>query len=318
MVNGSLIVSGENARSPFAKLTPMTDDNRNADPAGGPAGTPGARRLAAPARWDGARAGEAILLSPQSWERTQKPGPDPSSRSSLGRAAVAAIALAVVTPLGVAAYVAIDGRQQSALIAEHRNENANLARTLSTLSARLDALETVKGRDDLAELRRSVSEIKTAAATSRELGSAIADLSTRVEKLDREGDAKIGKLGERVDRDINTRAAEVSARLEKLERTAPAAAATAGAPSAAPKLGSGVAMEPTGSIGRQPPVLRGYVVLGVQDDVALIDGRYGERPVRAGDYLPGAGRVERVQRQGSAWVVVTDKGLIPSAYPESD
>lgn len=208
---------------------------------------------------------------------------------------------------------------RSALFAERRNENANLAQAVSTLSARLDALETVKGRDDLADLRRSASEIKTAAATSRELGSAIADLSTRVEKLDREQDARLGKLGERVDHDMTTRAAEVSARLDKLEKTAaPPAAGTAAPPAAAPKPGPGVAMEPTGSIGRPRPVLHGYVVLGVQDDVALIDGRYGERPVRAGDYLPGAGRVERVQRQGSTWVVVTDKGLIPSAYPESD
>ena len=292
----------------------MTDqDDRDADPADCE-GTPGGKALVVRARQDAGRPGEAILLPPHSWEKSRRSAPGRRTRSPLGRLAVAAIAFAVLAPLGAVAYVAADGRQKSALIAEHRNENADLAQTLSALNARLDALETAKGRDDLADLRRSASEIKTASATSRELGSAIADLSTRVEKLDREEDAKIGKLGERVDRDMNTRTAEVSARLDKLEKPA----ASAPAPVAAPKPGPGVAMEPTGSIGRPRTVLHGYVVLGVQDDVALIDGRYGERPVRAGDYLPGAGRVERVQRQGSTWVVLTDKGLIPSAYPESD
>ncbi len=51
-----------------------------------------------------------------------------------------------------------------------------------------------------------------------------------------------------------------------------------------------------------------------RNDIALIGGRYGELAVRAGDYLPGAGRVKRVERQGANWVVVTDQGLIASAY----
>jgi hypothetical protein len=73
-------------------------------------------------------------------------------------------------------------------------------------------------------------------------------------------------------------------------------------------------MDPTGSIERPRPLLRGYVVLGAQDDVALIGGRYGERAVRPGDFLPGAGRIQRVERQGPNWIVVTEQGVIGSAY----
>ena len=56
--------------------------------------------------------------------------------------------------------------------------------------------------------------------------------------------------------------------------------------------------------------MRGYVVLGARDDVALIGGRYGEREVREGDFLPGAGRVERIEARGDQWVVMTSEGLI--------
>ena len=62
-------------------------------------------------------------------------------------------------------------------------------------------------------------------------------------------------------------------------------------------------------------MLRRYVVLGARDDVALIEGRDGEYAVRPGDVLPGAGRVERIERAGGSWVVLTDQGLIGAAEP---
>ena len=74
-------------------------------------------------------------------------------------------------------------------------------------------------------------------------------------------------------------------------------------------------MEPTGSLPRPRPLLQSYVVLGARDQVALVEGRYGERAVRPGDILPGAGRVERIERQDGEWVVLTDQGLIAAADP---
>jgi hypothetical protein len=72
-------------------------------------------------------------------------------------------------------------------------------------------------------------------------------------------------------------------------------------------------MDKTSSIERLKPLLRGYVVLDARDDVALVGGRYGEREVRQGDFLPGAGRVERIELGGNGWVVTTSAGLIASA-----
>lgn len=136
-------------------------------------------------------------------------------------------------------------------------------------------------------------------------------MSQRVERLDREQGEKLDKLGERVDHETNAATTEIAARLDKLEKPPVTPPAPAAQP---PKLGPNVSMEPTGSIGRSKQILRGYVVLGARNDIALIGGRYGELAVRAGDILPGAGRVERVERQGANWIVVTDQGLIAPAY----
>ena len=259
-------------------------------------------------------AGLPLVLPPSFWEKANDPRSDYRARA-LRRHGLAVAALTVgVVALGAAAFVAVDHHRQAGLLAERAEENARLAETVSSLNARLQTIETAKGRDELAELRRSVGDMKTAAVSSRELGAAIAQLSQRVEKLDREQGAKLDKLGERVDHETNVRTAEIAARLDKLEKT-PAPPPNPPAPAAQPpKFGANVSMDPTGSIDRSRQVLRGYVVLGAENDTALIGGRYGERAVRAGDYLPGAGRVERVERLGANWVVVTDQGLIASAY----
>jgi len=69
----------------------------------------------------------------------------------------------------------------------------------------------------------------------------------------------------------------------------------------------------TGSIERPRPLLRGYIVLDARNDVALIGGRFGEQEVRRGDFLPGAGRVERIELRSGMWTVLTSEGLIASA-----
>ena len=120
--------------------------------------------------------------------------------------------------------------------------------------------------------------------------------------------------------DTSTLTAGLSSRIDKLEQkivppAPPQQAAQAKQPPIRPKFAS-VSMDGTSSIERPRPLLRGYVVLDARDDVALIGGRYGEREVRQGDFLPGAGRVERIELGGAGWVVTTSAGVIASAdYP---
>jgi hypothetical protein len=56
------------------------------------------------------------------------------------------------------------------------------------------------------------------------------------------------------------------------------------------------------------------VLRDVYDGVALVEGRDGYQEVAVGQMLPGAGRVEAIERRGDRWVVVTSLGLIASAW----
>jgi hypothetical protein len=264
----------------------------------------------------------AIIPPTLQAERTDEPRAGRSgwfSRSSIALAAAIAFAA-----FGAGALVINDHRREAALLAEHAHETESLARTVDALTARLSAIDSAKAHDELIELRRSVGEIRSSSASSQELSAALAQLSQRVERLDREESARVDKLGDRFGHEAGAQVAELSARIENLEKKVVAAAAPAPPPSPpsqpkqpalSPKFGANVSMETTGSIERPRPLLRRYVVLGVRDDVALIEGRDGQYAVRPGDVLPGAGRIERIEREGGSWVVLTDEGLIGAAEP---
>ncbi len=245
-------------------------------------------------------------------------GPAPTGRLRLAFAATVAAAAVLA---GGALWAFNDHRSQAGVIAAQANKTEALAQTIDALKARLSVIENARPHDELVELRRSVSEIRSNVASSRDLSGALAQLAQRVEKLDREENAKVDKINERVDRQTSAQAAELAVRIDKLEKKVVASAAPVATPAnptapaqkpsaPPPKLGPNISMETTGSIDRPRPVLRGYIVLGARDDVALVEGRYGERAVRRGDFLPGAGRVERIARQGGSWVVLTEQGQI--------
>ena len=274
------------------------------------------------------------LIAPTPWadssEERRRAAPEPSRNRFGRRAAWIGSAAAAVLFAGVALWIVADRRGQAALAAERAEATTALARTVDARSARLSAIEHAKPGDQLTELRRSIADIRSTLSSSHELSGALAQLSQRVEKLDRDASAKVDKLGERVDHETSAKTAELAQRIDTLEKKAatatpgssPGAAAAetppqppAKQPPAPPKLGANVDADPTGAIERPRPVLRGYIVLGARDDIAHLEGRYGEVAVRRGDFLPGAGRVERIARQRGAWVVVTEQGLIPPAYP---
>jgi hypothetical protein len=227
-------------------------------------------------------------------------------------------AVAAAAVLAGGAFLAFnDHRSQAGLIAVQADRANVLAKTIDALNARLSVIESARSHDELIELRRSVGEIRSSVGSSRDLSGALAQLAQHVEKLDRDESAKVDKLNERVDRETSAQAAELAARIDKLEKKVVASAAPANPPSPPQKLspsplkvGPNVSMETTGSINRPRPILRGYIVLGARDDLALVEGRYGERAVRPGDFLPGAGRVEGIARTGGSWVVLTEQGRI--------
>ena len=246
-----------------------------------------------------------------------EPQPATAHRLSFSRfhfAAAAALAIVVA----VAGALFLEDRQQAKALAEQASENESLVHTIKSLKVRLDAIDSTMSNAGLTDLRQSVGEIRSNLVSSREVSGALAQLSQRVDKLDHEASAKVDKLSERVDHEANALTTGLSTRIDKLEQKitaplpAPSPVTQAKQPPTRPKFDN-VSMDRTSSIERPKPFLRGYVVLDARDDVALIGGRYGEREVRQGDFLPGAGRVERIELGGNGWVVTTSGGLIASA-----
>ena len=258
-----------------------------------------------------------VVIEPSEAKSAREPPVGPADRLFSFRLPLAAMAaLAVV--VAVAGALFLEDRQQAKALAEQASENDTLAHTIKSLKVRLDAIDTAMSSADLADLRQSVGQIKSTVVSSWEFSGALTQLSQRVDKLDHEASAKVDKLSERVDHEASVLTTGLSSRIDKLEQKiaapspAPPQAAQAKQPPARPKFDA-VSMDRTSSIERPRPLLRGYVVLDARDDIALIGGRYGQREVRQGDYLPGAGRVERIELRGEGWVVMTSEGLIASA-----
>jgi hypothetical protein len=228
--------------------------------------------------------------------------------------------IAAVTAVGL-----YDHARQSSLLAAKAEESRDLAQTVEALKNRIDAIEAARSRDESADLRKVAAEMKAENAATHDLSGAMAQLTARVDRVDHDQNARLDKLADRIDHDSTARIADLASRVDKLEKrpvatvaavvpppppqTIPAAAKPPAAPA---KPDVVVSNETTGSIDKPRPPLRGYWLVDVQGDFALIDGRDGPQQVAPGDFLPGAGRVLRIERHGRDWVVVTSAGIIAS------
>ena len=252
-------------------------------------------------------------------------GPEPVARPRRDwRRIGAAASLAGVVLIGGAAAAA---HVHALRVARAEEGQARaLAHRLDAMTTRLEAVEASRTRDDLANLKKVLVEIKAGAAGSREVASAVGQLSARVDKLEKDQGAKLDKLGERIDHEAAARLADVTARLEKLEGKASVAVAATPSPPLKPapvaktevaktevaKTEPTVSAETTGSVEKPKPRLRGYFLSEVHNGYAMIDSPEGEFSVAPGDVVPGGGRVLRIERHGRDWVVVTTQGMIAS------
>jgi len=252
------------------------------------------------------------------------PAPAKESASSAGLwkwasgLAAALALLAAVTAVGF-----YDHARQSSLLVAKAEESRDLAQTVRTLKDRIDAIEATRSRDESADLRKVATEMKAENAATHDLNGALTQLTARVDRVDHDQNARLDKLADRIDHDSSARIADLASRVDKLEKRPmatvaavlppPPAPSTPAKPAVAPaKPDAVVSNETTGSIDKPRPTLRGYWLVDVQGDFALIDGRDGPQQVAAGDFLPGAGRVLRIERHGRDWLVVTSAGVIAS------
>ena len=213
----------------------------------------------------------------------------------------------------------------------------------------VEAMAKRADKQDVSGLRATVATLQSNLETSRsQTNTAIIEFSARVDALDRDSNARmlyaardVSARFEKLDRDINARLAEVdkfvartSDRVQRLEQrseqevaaqeqraTAPAPRPAAFVPLPPPRPQLEASFNPlpseTTTVAAQPRSAgpqrippNGYVLRGVQNGFAVLEGRSGLRAVAPGDTVPGAGMVRSIERRGAEWVVVTSIGVI--------
>ena len=244
-------------------------------------------------------------------------------RAGLSKAVVwaSSVAAGLALIVGVAAATLYDHARETSLLAAKSEETRSLAQTVKTLKDRIDAIEAARSRDESADMRKIAAELKSASAGVRDLSANLGQTNARVDKLDRDHGARLDKLADRFDHetagkfaDLSGKVADLSGRLDKVEKRPLVAAPVAPAPPAKPvPAAAAVSNETTGSIDR--PKLRGYWLVDADEGYAVIDGRDGPQQVAPGDVVPGVGRVQRIERRGHDWVVVTSAGVIAGDQP---
>ena len=205
---------------------------------------------------------------------------------------------------------------------EERTEIGDLRAALTQATIRLDRIEQDYG----ARLDKLGAPIdQKAAAPSAEIAARLdrleekaaapsaefADVAGRLDKLEKKAPAAAAP---------SAQLADLTTRLNRLEKAAGVAAANPAKPLApgAPKQSTLLARaEPSASNeiakpDNAKPLLRNYSIEDVQDGMAVVDSRYGAQQVGPGDFIPGAGRVLRIERRGRDWFVVTSQGVIGS------
>jgi len=251
-------------------------------------------------------------------------------RAGLSKAIVWASSLAAGLALiaGVSAAALYDHARETSLLAAKSEETSALAQTVKALKDRIDAIEAARAHDETADMRKIAAELKSESSGVRDLSAGLGQTNARIDKLEREHGARLDKLADRFDHetagklaelsgkltDLSGKLADVSGRLDKVEKRPVAVAPVASAPPAKPVPSAAmVSNETTGSIDR--PKLRGYWLVDADESYAVIDGRDGPQQVAPGDVVPGIGRVQRIERRGRDWVVVTSAGVIAGDQP---
>jgi uncharacterized coiled-coil protein SlyX len=166
--------------------------------------------------------------------------------------------------------------------AQHQ-EIAALRGHLETLKSKLEtqAQKTHASEATIAALQKTLAEQKADAAAAE------SQLQARIEKVHSEAE-------------------------KALDRT-PVGSIAKPAPGAKPPQASSPQQANLPKPPAPEPVLgayRAYVLREVEGGRAIVEGAHGLEEVVPGDILPGGARVEKIERHGAKWLVLTDRGAI--------
>jgi tetrahydromethanopterin S-methyltransferase subunit G len=204
-----------------------------------------------------------------------------------------------------------------------RSELRGLNAALAQATARLDNIEREYGArldklgegvdpnslSKFADIAARLDALERKAATPAAAAPEFTDVEARLDRLEKSAAAAPAPAPD---------LADLKTRLDRMEKRVAAAAADSAAPlsAAARRHSTPIARaqlpapNETVRAGAPKPLLQDYAVEDVQDGIALVGGRYGQLQVAPGDFIPGAGRVLRIERRGGDWYVLTNNGVI--------
>jgi hypothetical protein len=226
--------------------------------------------------------------------------------------------------------------QDSAERREMLHATQKMAEDLRSLKASVEVLRTAQNQ--MATETARLENLKTRLdAVKTETSVSIAGLADKIEHVQREPEAKLSQIIERLDRMERQIAAPVASAVPAQGAATPRKQAQGGrgdafdptqnpnAPGAPRPLGSVAPAANTNPSGgrlplfepangqRNPQLITNWVVRDVYDGIALVESPRGSIEVTPGEIIPGAGTVKSIERRGAGWIVITSRGLVDSA-----
>jgi TolA-binding protein len=203
-------------------------------------------------------------------------------------------------------------RQEAQRQEAQRQELRQLAEDVRALKDGFAGLQTSLGRarpaDDVKALKAGLEALKLGLDASKsDMAGALSQLSGKLDRADQGTAQKLAQIAERLDR------------LERKPDPMPVGSIVPQPPARPsnvlplPLPGNAQPQPKSIEAGVQAPPkapIQGWVLREVYDGIALVEGRGGYREVQVGEAIPGAGKVEAIEKRGRRWVVVTSQGLI--------
>jgi hypothetical protein len=280
------------------------------------------RREPNPAR--DARANGAPPMVDMTCERLYRQYGAPRSRSASRRpsrpwkwiigaaAGGASIAAAITLVWAVGAARLDDDATSQRALADAVGALRDKVATLESSAAKKPA-DKVANAVSAAQLRAAIAQLEARLdAGAGKTSAKLTQFASQLEKLDtqsaRESAAKLSEITERLDRlhhQIATISTETTGSIQKPAALLPFHTTAAVSPPREIR-----AKETQAHRAEASRPLDNWVLRGVHDGTALVEGAQGLREVTPGSVLPGAGRVKSIERHGGNWVVITTAGVI--------
>ncbi len=217
-----------------------------------------------------------------------------------------------VAPLGAIALVLGIGWTVAARIDDARRAGA--AEQVAARAAATSAAEALRAaqtqRQEIAALRGNVEALKSKLDTQAQKAHASETTVAALQKSLAEQKAQAEAAEQ-----------QLQARLEKVQNFAAekaidrAATASIAKPLPKPQPTTQPATLPMAqprpaTAQLSPGLYRAFVLRDVEGGRAVVEGPQGLEEVMPGDILPGGARVEKIEKRGMTWMVLTDRGAI--------